>query len=205
MQELLNAARKDRTPRELSVGIRNVSSETISIPSQLGEEELVLHPTPRNGDDPHAVAIISLARWQLLRKSKLMGFGMITRDDRVLGEVDTKAPDDRPEELHPDHAKNLVLDPHAWITSRDEPLLRQDIGGMTSESSLRRLWAAVDEKVGELERHVPVEERRGIISPGIKKAISNLPMLYRLTEQLVEERLDELLPLTRDIPDVIKI
>lgn len=205
MQELLNATRKDRTPTSLSVGIRNVSSETIGIPAVLGGAELLLYPKAAEHDDPNTVAIITYAQWQVLRKHAIVGKGMLIRDDSILGEIDTKGPADKPEDLHPDHLKNLVLNPKHWIESREEPELRQAVSAMTSESSLRRLWAAVDGKVGELEKDVPLAERKSKFSPGIKKAINELPMRYRLVEQLIEDRLDELMPLQRDIPDTIRI
>lgn len=179
-------------PSQLFVGIRNVSSETIGIPAQFGEPAISLHAANKDIADPFATAIVSYPRWQALRKGAAYDLGMIVRDDSILGEVHTRAPDDRPEDLAPNHAKNVVLDPDQFITELPEAELRARIGAMTSEQSLRRLWRAVDDKVAAALKGVPKTDEKAQ-----RAAVDALPAAYQLVERLVQLRLEELLPTER--------
>lgn len=179
-------------PNALYVGIRNVSSDTLGIPAQFGEPALTLHPSNKHIADPYATAVITYPRWQALRRGGLYDLGLIVRDDSILGEVHTRAPDDRPDELAPNHAKNLVIDPDAFITGQSEADLRAKIGAMTSEQSLRRLWRAVDDKISEALKGVDRKNERAQ-----RAAVDSLPAAYQLAERLVVQRLDEINPKER--------
>lgn len=196
--EILKGAQRQQGPKELHVGIRNVSSETISLRAQFGEPSIQLYPTPTNGSDPNATAVIGYPRWQALRRAQIYALGMIVRDDSVLGDVHTRAPEDTPLELHPDHAKNVIMEPHAWIEGRDEAGIREGISRMTSEPSLRRLAAAVDEKIREAQKHIDRNwERNPDAEAQVRQAIESLPWKYQLVERLVENRLEVLNPVQR--------
>ena len=177
------------------VGIRNVSSYTLGLVGSpiATEAEVQLYPE-FDGPNPNSVAVISYAWWQQLRRGKWFDRGMIIRDDSVLGDAHQKAPADRPSDLAANHSKNVVLDPHKFISAKSEDELRDAINNMTSEESLRRLWAAVDEQIGR-ERvkfaHLESKVRE-------EKAVRALPAMYKLAEDLVIARLDEIGP-RRDI------
>jgi hypothetical protein len=179
-------------PHQLYVGIRNVSSDTLGIPAQFGEPALSLHPTKAGLADPHAAAIINYPRWQALRRSTVYDLGLVVRDDSILGDVHAHAPADRPEELAPNHATNLVLDPHAFITEHSDEELRARVGAMTSEQSLRRLWRAVDDKITEAQQGIDRKDRKAV-----ERAVASLPSKYQFVEKLVVERLDAINPIQR--------
>lgn len=180
------------TPDKLWVGVRNVSSDAIGIPAAFGEPAISLNPTRDDQHDPHAAQPITFTRWQSLRKGALYRFGMIVRDDSILGDVHVTAPEDRPEELAPEHAQNVVLDPVQWIDTRNEAEIRDGIAKMTSEPSLRRLWRVVDDKVAALQIGV---DRRDAKAMG--HVVAALPAAYQLVERLVQDRLEELNPRER--------
>jgi hypothetical protein len=122
----------------------------------------------------------------------LVGNGLIVRDDSILGAADNGAPEDRPQDLHPDHAKNVVLNPRMWIMDRTEEEIRTAISEMTSEPTLRRLLYAVDQEV------VLIGEKKYLGDPErARKSIRDLPALFRVVEELAEERLDELNPVSK--------
>jgi len=178
---------------QLMVGVRNVSSYTIGIPSQfVGEPDLQLHPAVRGLDTPNTVAVISFAWWQQIRKGPHVANGMIIRDDSILGSYHHAGPADRPSDLAAGWERNLVLDPHDWIQSKTEPEIRTAITAMTSEQSLRRLLAAVDQKVADNREAIPETD-----ADREERAVQDLPSLYQLTERLAEQRLDALGPKER--------
>jgi hypothetical protein len=179
---------------QLVVGIRNVSNYTVGlVDNSAGRAvEYQLFAEVPGHNDPRTRAVIGYVFWQELRKSNQVGRALIARDDSILGPADNTAPPDRPEDIHPDHAKNLVLDPREWILSQDEYQLRDAIGAMTSEPSLRRLMYAVDMeivRIGE-EKYVGDPERA-------RKAIRDLPAIFRVVDELADERLDELNPVSK--------
>lgn len=179
---------------QLVVGIRNVSNYTVGFVDKTSGTpiEYNLNPEVPGVSDPKTRAVISYAYWQQLRKGSQVQYGLIVRDDSVLGAADNAAPEDRPEDLHPEAAVNVVLDPREWILSRTEPELRESVAKMTSQPTLRRLAHEVDQeilRIGEA-KYLGDEERAG-------KAIRDLPAMFRLVEELVEDRLDELNPISK--------
>jgi hypothetical protein len=173
----------------LYVGVRNISNYTISRKSPFqGQPDINLHVDAEGRVDPNSVAVVNYAWWQQLRKdAKLYGAGMIVRDDTILGNGYRAAPADRPEDCHPDWAKNAVLDVREFIENQTEAQMRARIEVMTSEPSLRRISAACFLRTqGELEK----------LPAGTPKALavakSRRPMTYQMAEMLVETRLLEL-------------
>lgn len=179
---------------QLMVGLRNVSSYTIGVAAMFpGDSDLHLHPKVKGRQpSPNTVAVVSFAWWQQLRKSDHIKNGLIIRDDSVLGSYHSAGPADQPGDLAAGWEVNLVLDPDEWITSRTEAQIRRDIPKMTSEQSLRRLLAVVDEKVAENRQAIPETE-----ADREERAVQDLPALYQLTERLAEQRLDALGPKDR--------
>jgi len=182
------------TSGQLVVGIRNVSNYSVGLLDKTSGQtiEYNLNPEVEGVADPRTCAVISYAFWQQLRTGKQVGRGMIIRDDSILGHADNAAPEDRLQDIHPDHHKNVVLNPREWIISKSEDELREAIQQITSEATLRRLLFAVDQeiiRIGEL-RYKGDEERA-------RKSIRDLPALFRVVEELSEERLDELNPVTK--------
>lgn len=181
------------TGLQIMVGIRNVSSYTIGIPAPFaGEIELQLHPEVKGRENPNTVAVVSFAWWQQLRKSKLVANGMIIRDDSILGSYHNAGPADQPGDLAAGWEANLVLDPDVWIVSKTEPQIRKAIAAMNSEQSLRRLMAAVDQKVADIRESIPetAADRE-------ERSVQDLPSMYQLVERLAEQRLDALGPKDR--------
>jgi hypothetical protein len=179
---------------QLVVGIRNVSNYSVGLIDKTSGQaiEFNLNPEVPGVTDPRTRAVVSYVFWQQLRSGGQVGKGIIVRDDSVLGPADNAAPEDRPKDMHPDHARNLVIDPREWIQSRTEQQIREDIAAMTSEPTLRRLLYCVDQEIvliGE-ERYAGDAERA-------RKAIRDLPALFRVVEELCEERLDELNPVSK--------
>jgi hypothetical protein len=139
--------------------------------------------------DPKVRAVVSYVFWQSLRTGRFVGEGLIVRDDSVLGEADNLAPPDRPEDLHPDAAKNVVLNPRSWILDQPEEDMRAAVAAMTSEATLRRVIQAVDEEVFQLGKKYADDPEQA------RKAVRDLPGKFRIAEELCYERLDELNPL----------
>lgn len=182
------------TGGQLVVGIRNVSNYSVGMLDKTSGQvvEYNLNPEVPGVADPRTRAVISYAFWQQIRTGNQVGRGLIVRDDSILGPAENAAPDDRPEDMHPDAKKNVILDPRAWIVDRTEDELRDAIAGMTSEPSLRRLLYAVDQeivRIGESKYQDDPERAR--------KSIRDLPALFRVVEELAEERLDELNPVAK--------
>lgn len=179
---------------QLVVGIRNVSNYTIGLSDTTSGREIAysLHPEIEGVADPKTKAVVSYVFWQQLRVGDLVGRGMIMRDDSILGPAENAAPEDRPGDLHQDHAKNVVINPRRWILDHSEEELREKTARMNSEQTLRRLIEAVDTEVwniGEGKYRDDPDKAR--------KAIRDLPATFRLAEELFYERLDELNPLSK--------
>lgn len=179
---------------QLVVGIRNVSNYSVGLIDNTSGQaiEYNLNPEVAGVADPKTRAVISYVFWQQLRKGSQVTRGLIMRDDSVLGPADNAAPEDRPQDFSPETQYNVVLDPREWVLSKTEPELREAISKITSEPTLKRLLHAVDQeilRIGE-ERYLG-DELRGV------KAIRDLPALFRLVEELAEDRLDELNPVAK--------
>jgi hypothetical protein len=171
-----------------SVGIRNVSNNTLGLPSSPtpGELEVTLHAAGPN-PDPSVVAIISYPFWMQLRKHKYYDLGLLVRDDSVLGPNHEAAPTDEPRDLAPNHAINVVLDPFEWIVNKNEQELKDAISRMTSEPSLRRLGWSVQQQVSEFYKALPADD-----PDRIYKAEGMLTAKMAMTERLIDARLLEL-------------
>lgn len=183
------------TPQgQLVVGIRNVSNYTVGFIDKTSGTpiEYNLNPEVPGTADPKTRAVVSYAFWQQLRKGSQVQKGLVVRDDSVLGPADNGAPEDRIQDMHPESEHNVVLDPREWILSKTEPELREAVEKITSQPTLRRLAHAVDQeivRIGEA-KYLGDAERAA-------KAIRDLPALFRLTEELVEDRLDALNPISK--------
>lgn len=183
---------------QLVVGIRNVSNYGVGlVDTTTGQRiEYNLNPEVAGSPDPHTRAVISYAFWQQLRQSPTYAKGLVIRDDSILGPADNVAPPDREQDLHPDGAKNQVLVPRAFIADQPEEVLRERIAAMTSEPSLRRLIEAVDAEVQA------IADKKYLTDPDrAKKAMRDLPAVFRVVEELCFERLDELNPASGDKED----
>lgn len=182
------AAALSKPAIELKVGIVNISDNTIGVKSPFKDEvDLDLHgdTLPRN-ENPSRFAVISLAWWQQLRKSKLMERGEIMRDDSVLGTNYTAAPADAPQDIPAAWVMNAVEDPIVWVANfkGDDDALRLALGRMTNETSLRRVRRVVDMKLKELERSFGVDPQRA------KKALQALPSTYQMMDQFITMKLE---------------
>lgn len=194
MAAQLGASSKQYAGGQLMVGIRNVSNYSVGLLDKTSGTpiEYNLNPEREGVADPRTSAVISYAYWQQLRTARPVAQGLIVRDDTILGAADNAAPEDRPQDMHPDHAKNVVLNPREWVMSRTEDEIREAIAAMTSEPTLRRLLYAVDQeivRIGE-EKYLGDADRA-------RKAIRDLPALFRVVEELADERLDELNPVAK--------
>lgn len=184
---------------ELMVGIRNVSDTAIGIPPQFkGDDEIQLFPDFGN-NEPRQVAVISYGRWRELRKGTLVERGLIVRDDSVLGRAYSAAPADQDHELPPNAKHNVIPDPVAWIESRTEAELRADLARITAEEGLRRLRRAVDQRLRQLELKYPRETLRQQ-ADAARRALAELPANYRLIDELVEQRIQDLFTREEDGP-----
>lgn len=173
------------------VGIKNISSYTIGVMNKIqGEQgEVTLHPLRLEGSyDPACYATISLQFWQQLRKEKIVQQGMIVRDDSHLAGVENIAPPDRTEDIHPEFWANAIADPVTWVESKTDEELREAIGKITSEPTLRRLLATVDHKIKLLGMAYEDDPERA------KKAVRDLPSKYRYMEQLALDKLESFQP-----------
>lgn len=187
---LATAVPTHRSPGgELLVGIRNVSDLTIGIPALFkGDPSLHLHAD--FGDhDPNSVAIISYSWWREIRRGDYVGWGLIIRDDSVLGEGHSPAPEDRPQEMHPGHFLNVVEDPKEWIDSREPEQITQDLNKITSNDTLMRIRRVVDEDLRRLEAQYPRETISQQVAAA-KKSLKQLSAKYRHVDELVTMRLD---------------
>jgi hypothetical protein len=177
------------------VGIRNVSSYTVSMPNKIAGEEGDVNVFPARFDyeDPQSTAVVSYQFWTQIRKGKLVARGQIIRDDSVCPDGVVLGPEDNPRDLALGAEKNLVIDPFTWVDSKSDTEMREAIYSMDSEPSLRRLAAAVDHmiwKIGE-DSYKGHEDRARL-------AIRDCPAKFRFLETLVEERLDQLDPASKD-------
>jgi len=169
---------------ELMVGIRNISDETIGLKSKIpGEPEIQLH-ADLGQTDPASVGVISYAWWRDLRQSSYVERGMLMRDDAALGESFAPAPPDRPQDLPAAFYPNAIVDPRAWIDSRDEDQLRADLEKITSEPSLWRLRRVVDEALRTLAQQWPDDPKAG------RRAKAALPAKLRLVGTLTTMRIE---------------
>jgi hypothetical protein len=176
----------------MSVGVRNISSVTIGINDSPTPNEGEIQLTADTGGFAGGVAVISYPWYRQMRGGRHFQNGLLVRDDSILGPMDVAAPADGPGDVHSDHAKNRVDKPHEWIESRTEVSVRRDVQAMTSESSLRRLAAAVDEKVEEFRKKFGCD---GHDTAKEEEAALAIPSIYTLTEKLVENRLQALNPI----------
>lgn len=179
---------------QLVVGVRNISNYSVGMVDKTSGVpiEYNLNPEVEGVADPKTRAVVSYAFWQQLRKGNLVQKGLIMRDDTVLGPADNAAPEDRPQDVHPEAELNVVLDPREWILSKSEPEIRDAIAKMTSEPTLRRLAYAVDQEILRIgDAKYQGDEQRA------EKSIRDLPAMFRLVEELVEDRLDQLNPVAK--------
>ena len=94
------------------------------------------------------------------------------------------APADAPNEIHPEWKLNAIPNPVEWIESRDEAKIRKDIDRMTSPDSLRRLRRVVDDELRKLQIKFKDAENPA------KKSIDELPIKYRLIDELTTSKLE---------------
>lgn len=187
------AAQTPQSPDRLYVGIRNVSSDVIGIPTRDGD--VLLHADIPGQYDPESWAVISYQTWQVVRKGPLYRFGLIERDDAVLGPVHGVAPEDRPQDLAWEHANNTITDPVAFIEQTPEKDMRERMGKITSEFTLRRLLGAVDAKIRQLQGSAPLPTDDAHYEKSkqrVEDAINNLPGCYTVIEKLALKRLEDL-------------
>lgn len=187
-----------KTGAKAVVGIRNISCDTVGMYNKVHGEtgEVTLHAERFGQYDPNNVAVISEQFWREIRKGKLVELGIIMRDDSVCSGGDVIAPADRPEDLPMGREKNIVIDPFQWIESKTEEELGAAVQAMDSETTLRRLAAAVDHKIWKVG-----EERYKDHAERAKLAIRDTPAKYHWVDKRVEERLDELNPWSKERGD----
>lgn len=194
MAQQLGSHQRYAPSGQLVVGVRNVSNYSVGMVDKTSGVpiEYNLNPEVAGVADPKTRAVVSYAFWQQLRKGNLVQKGLIARDDSVLGPADNSAPEDRPEDIHPEAGLNVVLDPRQWILSKTEAEVREAIAKMTSEPTLRRLSYAVDQEILRIgdEKYQGDEQRA-------EKSIRDLPAMFRLVEELVDDRLDQLNPVSK--------
>jgi len=170
---------------DLMVGIRNVSDYTIGIKAQLPGDNPLQLAAAFDGTEPGVVAVMSYAAWRELRKSKMIGDGMIKRDDSILGTAFNAAPADLPGDLATGWEANLIENPLEWITSRSEEQLRADIEKITAQSSFFRLRRVVDAALRrwELESGLPrsTREEQALVAG---RALSALSSKLRMVDDL---------------------
>jgi hypothetical protein len=187
---------------QLSVGIRNVSNYVIGLTGSPlpGEGELQLTPRWDASSDPNNIAVISYAWWEKIRRGPIFGKGMIVRDDSVLGDYHIKAPLDRPQDLHVGHALNTIEDPTAFIEESTEAEIRARIMALTSEQTLRRLEAAVDDKIAKSRDELMATEPKYVTNDKQlqrereDRVMMSLPAIYASVDTLVAMRLEQLAP-----------
>lgn len=185
----------NKTAAKTVVGIRNISCDTVGMYNKVHGEvgEVTLHAERFGQYDPNNVAIVSEQFWREIRKGKLVALGILMRDDSVCGGNDNIAPPDRPEDLPPGHEKNMVIDPFHWIESKTEDELSVAIQAIDSETTLRRLAAAVNHKIWQIG-----EEKYKDHVDRAKLAIRDTPARYHWVDKRVEDRLDELNPWSKE-------
>lgn len=186
LRDLLAIAARPASVTEPKVGIRNVSDYVVGIKGRFGEADLQLHAA-FGSPTPAQVAIISWSFWRDLCKEPIIAKGMVIRDDSILGNKFTSAPEDGPNDIPAEAAVNVIMDPIQWVESRTETEIRQDLTKITSSPSLRRIRRSVDLKLKELEKqyeHLTNDER-------VQQAWQDLPGKYRLIEELTTRTLEK--------------
>lgn len=195
MSAQLGATQRSFVPvGQLVVGLRNVSNYSVGlVDSTSGQTiEYNLNPEVDGVMDPKTRAVVSYAFWQQLRKSSTVSRGLVIRDDSVLGPTDNVGPEDRPQDFMPETFHNVVDNPRDWVLSKTEQELRDAVSRITSEPTLKRLLFAVDQEILRIgEAKYLGDEQRAV------RSIRDLPAMFRLVEELAEERLDELNPVTK--------
>jgi hypothetical protein len=191
----LNAGNRAPAGARAVVGIRNISNTTVGLMNKIqGEQgEVSLHAERFGIFDPNTTAVISEQFWKTLKKGPLVAKGIIMRDDSVCAASEVLAPEDRESDLPIGREKNIIVDPFQWIESKNEDELRAAIVAIDSEFTLHRLAAAVNHKIWQVgeEKYKDHEERA-------KLAIRDCPSKYLWVDQRVEERLDELNPMSKE-------
>lgn len=185
------------TVTSLSVGIRNISNNTLGFPDSpvAGEPAARLHAQHRDAFVPDTTAIVSYAYWLKLRKHPWYGRGLFVRDDSILGPMNNAAPADREEDLAPGYKHNQILDPKRWIESRTDKEIKRDMALITSEDSLRRIAYECDKYIEDARaankaaEEMTDKERRIALET---EAAEALPSLYRYAEALVDIRIADL-------------
>ena len=172
-----------------SVGLRNISSYTVGIPSPLADEPDVQLLADIPGEpNVMSTAVVSHAMWQQIRRMAYVEQGLVVRDDSLVGDGYIKAPADGPNDISPRALRNRIPDPAAWIESRDDDSLKADVAALDCEAPLLRLNAEVQRRIDalalEFSDHPDV----------IKKALRALPMRYQMVDMYVRERLLEVSP-----------
>lgn len=175
------------------VGVRNISNYTIGVRSPFQDEpDLSLSGAHYDPEDPtreipvaERVGQISHKWWLQLRQGPLVRKGMIVRDDTVISQGMVRSPVDLPSEVPATFAVNAIFDPFQWIESKEEAELKDAIKAITAEESLRRLLTAVNQKIEAIRLTIdPNDDKRET------EALRQLPWRYRITEELVLERLE---------------
>lgn len=195
--QLLDALSQLKQPTfvqgEAKVGIRNISSYTIGLKSpfkdepdvQLSGERYYADEPTRAVPDVTSTATISHKWWMALRRDKQVAKGMIVRDDSVLSAGAMHAPADEPSDIPESFHVNAIYNAFEWIESKSDKELRAAIEKLTAEESLRRLLTAVNQRITyerqQLSDDTPERE---------EVALSNLPLIYKLCEELVIAKLE---------------
>jgi hypothetical protein len=202
--ELVDAIEKLRAPSyavEAMVGLRNISSYTIGIKSPYANEPDVQLAGPRFDPmeplavipDMNSTATVSHKWWLQIRRSNWIRRGMIERDDSVISAGLMRAPDDATGTIPDTWKVNAIHEPFAWIEKKSEDALRDAIQALTAEESLRRLLTAVNQRIehqrllvfrDDSPQQKTDEEREEL-------AYRKLPMNYKLTEEMVLEKLEK--------------
>ena len=210
MADLASAVRDLKNPTMVSsepmVGIRNISSLTIGLlsPFPASEADVQLHGPRYYEQDPkrmipdgNMVAQISHKWWQQLRRQSFVRKGMIVRDDSILSAGVPRAPEDPEDAIHPEAKINAIHDPFEWIESKDEKQLTAAVNALTSEASVRRILAAVNQAI-EAERvkmNLPVEgstaDDEGMNNE--ETALQNVSWRYKKAEEIALIKLERML------------
>lgn len=183
----------------LSVGIRNISNNTIGLPDSpvKSDPPVQLHVQHGAAYNPNAVAIISYPHWLVLRKHPMYAKGLYIRDDSVLGPHDNKAPADRETDMAPGAKYNQVPDPRRWIESRKDKAIKRDAALITSEDTIRRLKYESTKRIEEYRAAHKTAEILDSKERRVKaelEAAESLPSIYQYAEHIFEARLLELDP-----------
>lgn len=204
LARLLTEQNQGQVSAQAMVGIRNISDMTVGERGAFGAPDIHLYASS-DKNDPNTVTVIPYAWWRELRKGKLVGNGVIMRDDSVMGQGYMHAPEDRPEDLAPGHTVNAIEDPKEWIESRTEAQIRADLPKITSINSLRRIRRAVDDKIRQVAEAMPDIYRdhtaasNGFVPKGgwdqrKVRALEELPALYRLVDDMTTRLIEAMIP-----------